>query len=177
MADLDDDKKPLRNLSEAFKELAANVDSQTADVELAPFSRACSLILPLIRSLGIAFKFAELDYVGKVNDLAEASKSVGTLQGMVDRDIEENTVRRAGSHTKSLLRVKRTLEVTRVFFEQILATDGNSLRDSAFKAYGQVFAPHHGRAVRKAVAAGTYALPSKEQMLKKLNEDGEDVCP
>ncbi|KAB1200978.1 hypothetical protein CJ030_MR0G005436 [Morella rubra] len=48
---------------------------------------------------------------------------------------------------------------------------GNSLRDPANKAYTQVFAPHHGTAVRKAVAAGLYALPTREQMLMKLNED------
>lgn len=52
---------------------------------------------------------------------------------------------------------------------------GNSLRDAASAAYAQVFAPHHGWAIRKAVAAGMYALPSKSQLLKKLNEDGE--CP
>lgn len=50
---------------------------------------------------------------------------------------------------------------------------GNSLRDPASKAYAQVFAPHHGWAIRKAVAAGMYALPTKAQLLNKLNEDGE----
>ncbi|KAB1222642.1 hypothetical protein CJ030_MR2G010239 [Morella rubra] len=72
--------KPLRNISEAFKELAATVDSQTAeafkelaatvdsrtaDVEVTPFSRACSLLSPLIGSLGIAFKFTEMDYTNR----------------------------------------------------------------------------------------------------------------
>jgi len=54
-----------------------------------------------------------------------------------------------------------------------LSCRGNSLRDAASVAYAQVFAPHHGWAIRKAVAAGMYALPSKSQLLKKLNEDGE----
>jgi len=49
----------------------------------------------------------------------------------------------------------------------------NSLKDPASKAYDQVFAPHHGWAIRKAVAAGMYVLPTKEQLLKKLNEDGK----
>ncbi|KAK7852632.1 accelerated cell death 11 [Quercus suber] len=48
---------------------------------------------------------------------------------------------------------------------------GNSLKDPATKAYAQVFAPHHGWAIRKAVAAGMYALPTKAQLLQKLNED------
>lgn len=50
---------------------------------------------------------------------------------------------------------------------------GNSLKDPASKAYAQVFAPYHGWAIRKAVAAGMYALPTKAQLMNKLNEDGK----
>ncbi|KAH9747811.1 Accelerated cell death 11 [Citrus sinensis] len=170
MAGTDNDK-PLTKISESFKELAATVNSQAADVELAAFSRACSYVSPLFGCLGIAFKFAEMDYVAKVDDLAEASKSILTLQSVIDRDIEGNCVRKAGSHTRNLLRVKRGLDMVRVLFEQILAAEGNSLKDPASKAYTQVFAPHHGWAIRKAVAAGMYALPTRAQLLRKLNED------
>ncbi|ESR62171.1 hypothetical protein CICLE_v10016636mg [Citrus x clementina] len=168
-----DNGKPLAKISELFKELAATVNSEAADVELAAFSRACSHVSPLFGCLGIAFKFAEMDYVAKVDDLAEASKSILTLQSVIDRDIEGNCVRKAGSHTRNLLRVKRGLDMVRVLFEQILAAEGNSLKDPASKAYAQVFAPHHGWAIRKAVAAGMYALPTRAQLLRKLNEDGE----
>lgn len=168
MADVE---KPLRKIADAFKELAATVNSETVDVEVAPLSRACSLVSPLFGCLGIAFKFAEMDYVAKVNDLVEASKSLTTLQVMLDRDVEGNCVKKGGSHSRNLLRVKRGLDMVRVLFEEILATEGNSLRDPASKAYAQVFAPHHGWAIRKAVAAGMYALPTKAQLLKKLNED------
>lgn len=59
--------KALHQIADAFKALANTVsDSQTSEVEVAPFSRACSLISPLFGSLGIAFKFAEMDYVAKV---------------------------------------------------------------------------------------------------------------
>ncbi|KAL4361115.1 hypothetical protein GQ457_04G031860 [Hibiscus cannabinus] len=170
MANVDSDKT-LRKIADAFKELAATVNSQTVDMEVAPFSRACSFVSPLFGCLGIAFKFAEMDYVAKVDDLAEASKSIVTLNAILDRDIEGNCVRKAGSHTRNLLRVKRGLDMVRVLFEQILATEGDSLRDPASKAYAQVFAPHHGWAIRKAVAAGMYALPTRAQLMKKLNED------
>ena len=65
MADLEDEKT-LRKIADAFKGLAATVNSQTADMEVAPFSRACSFVSPLFGCLGIAFKFAEMDYVAKV---------------------------------------------------------------------------------------------------------------
>ncbi|MBA0688177.1 hypothetical protein Goari_005980, partial [Gossypium aridum] len=117
-----ENEKILRKMADAFKELAATVISQTADMEVAPFSRACSFVSPLFGCLGIAFKFAEMDYVAKVGDLAEASKSIATLKVILDRDIEGNCVRKAGSHTRNLLRVKRGLDMVRVLFEQILAT-------------------------------------------------------
>lgn len=60
-----------------------------------------------------------------------------------------------------------------LFDRFLLCHSGNSLRDPASVAYAKVFAPHHGWAIRKAVAAGMYTLPSKAQLLRKLNEDGE----
>jgi len=164
--------KPLRRIGSSFEELAAVAkQQQPAAMVAGDFSRACSHVSVLFGCLGIAFKFAEMDYVAKVDDLLEASKSISTLPSMVELDIQKGTVRVAGSHTRNLLRVKRGIDMVKVLFEQILVTEGNSLRDAASKAYAQVFAPHHGWAIRKAVGAGMYALPSKSQLLKKLNED------
>ncbi|KAF3450314.1 hypothetical protein FNV43_RR06394 [Rhamnella rubrinervis] len=165
------DEKPLRQISDAFKDLASTVNSQTEDLDVASFSSACSLVSPLFGCLGVAFKFAEMDYVAKVRDLSQASKSITTLKVMLDRDVEANSVRNPGSHTRNLLRVKRGIDMVRLLFEQIIVTEGNSLKGPASKAYERVFAPHHGWVIRKAVAAGMYALPTKEQLLKKLNED------
>ncbi|KAJ6870592.1 accelerated cell death 11-like [Populus alba x Populus x berolinensis] len=170
MSDLDT-AKPLRKIAEAFKELEATINSQSQEVEVAPFSHACSLVSPLFGCLGIAFKFAEVDYVAKVLDLAEASKSISTLQSLLEKDIQGNSVRKSGSHSRNLLRVKRGLVMVKVLFELILVTEGNFLKGPASKAYEQVFAPHHGWALRKAVAAGMYALPTKAQLFKNLNED------
>ncbi|WCJ24276.1 Glycolipid transfer protein (GLTP) family protein [Euphorbia peplus] len=163
--------KPLRKISEAFKDLAIAVNSQNPNLEVAPFSHACSLVSPLFGCLGIAFKFAEMDYVAKVRDLSNASSSIGNLQGLLDKDVKDNCVRKAGSHSRNLLRVKRGLDMVKVLFEQIIITEGESLKDPASKAYAQVFAPHHGWAIRKAVGAGMYALPTKTQLLNKLNEN------
>ncbi|KAK6130496.1 hypothetical protein DH2020_035754 [Rehmannia glutinosa] len=170
-----EEEKTLKKMAEAFKELANTInqcpDGEEARLELGPFSRACSLVSPLFRCLGIAFKFAELDYVAKVNDLVEASTSISVLPVMVDGDIEADCVRRGGSHTRNLLRVKRGIDMVKVLFEHIISSEGNSLKDPASNAYAQVFAPYHGWAIRKAVAAGMYALPTKAQLLNKLNED------
>lgn len=52
---------PLSAIAEAFEELSSN-----HDLMLKPFCHACSLLSVLFGSLGIAFKFAELEYVSKV---------------------------------------------------------------------------------------------------------------
>ncbi|KAL3626115.1 Accelerated cell death 11 [Castilleja foliolosa] len=169
------EEKTLKKMAEAFKELANSIeqcpDGEEARLELGSFSRACNLVSPLFGCLGIAFKFAEIDYVAKVHDLEEASKSISVLPVMMDGDIEADCVRRAGSHTRNLLRVKRGIDMVKILFEHIISLEGNSLKDPASKAYAQVFAPYHGWAIRKAVGAGMYALPTKAQLLNKLNED------
>ncbi|XXG74684.1 hypothetical protein AAC387_Pa07g3343 [Persea americana] len=172
-----DGEKPLRKIAASFKDLAAAVNSQNPEVqvEVAPFSAACSHVSVLFGCLGIAFKFAEMDYVAKVDDLTKAANSIGTLKSLLDHDIERGSVRKAGSHSRNLLRVKRGLDMVRVLFEQILASEESSLKSPASVAYAQVFAPHHGWAIRKAVAAGMYALPTRARLLNKLNENGESA--
>ncbi|KAH6809167.1 Glycolipid transfer protein family protein [Perilla frutescens var. frutescens] len=169
------EEKPLKQMADAFKELTNSIsqfpEGEEARLDLGPFSHACSLVSPLFRCLGIAFRFAELDYVAKVNDLTEASKSISMVPVMMDDDIKSDCVRKAGSHTRNLLRVKRGIDMVKVLFEHIISSQGNSLKDPASKAYAQVFAPYHGWAIRKAVGAGMYALPTKAQLLNKLNED------
>lgn len=55
---------PLSAIAEAFEELSSNGGYH--DLMLKPFCDACSLVSVLFGSLGIAFKFAELEYVSKV---------------------------------------------------------------------------------------------------------------
>nr|ADE77180.1 unknown [Picea sitchensis] len=162
--------RPLRQIAEAFEELALALKSGSGDIQLAPFCRACSRVSVLFGYLGIAFKFAEKDFVDKIQSLTEASSSSATLQALVDSDIKSGSVR-GGSYSNNLLLVKRGLDMVKVLFERLLVTRGSSLRDPASVAYAQVLAPHHGWAIRKVVAAGMYTLPTKSQLLKKLNED------
>lgn len=59
----------------------------------------------------------------QVKDLSEASKSISTLHSLLDLDVDKNCVRQAGSHSRNLLRVKRGLDMVKVLFEQILASE------------------------------------------------------
>lgn len=162
---------PLAAIAEAFEVLANWVDDcSSSDLRLRPFSDACSLVSVLFNCLGIAFKFAELEYVSKVHDLVEASKTYDTLQNILDLDVKNGTVRTPGSHSRNLRRVRQGLDLIRALFEQFISISDCSLREAASTAYTQVCAPYHTWAVRTAVYAGMYALPTKEQLLFKLNE-------
>lgn len=166
---------PLSAIAEAFEELAESVKQSSQHLRLDTFCDACSLITVLLGCLGIAFKFAELDYVSKVRDLLEASKTYETLQHILDADVANYTVRESGSHSRNLRRVRQGLDLIRAIFEQFLLSEDDSLREAASTAYTQVFAPYHTWAVRTAVAAGMYALPTREQLLAKLSETNESA--
>lgn len=50
-----------------------------------------------------------------------------------------------------------------------------TLYDAATTAYGQVCAQFHSWAIRKAVGAGMYTLPTREQLIVQLNETGKQT--
>jgi hypothetical protein len=63
-------EKPLRRIAASFEELAAVAKQQPAGaMDAVAFSRACSNVSVLFACLGIAFKFAEMDYVAKARPL------------------------------------------------------------------------------------------------------------
>ncbi|KAF8389780.1 hypothetical protein HHK36_024299 [Tetracentron sinense] len=116
------------------------------------------------------------DYTGPlpslvlVRNLVQASKTYNTLKNILDYDVENDTVRKPGSLSRNLRRVRQGLELIKTLFEQFLSSDECSLREAASTAYAQACAPYHTWAIRTAVFAAMYALPTREQLLLKLNE-------
>ncbi|XP_050374449.1 ACD11 homolog protein isoform X2 [Argentina anserina] len=168
---------PLSSIVEAFEKLAKILDSQEqdGDLQLDTFCQACSLVSILFSCLGLAFKFAEMEYVSKVNDLSQAAVNYDTLENILDFDVANDTVKSPGSRSRNLRRVRQGLDLIRAIFENFLATDEDSLKEAASSAYAQVCAPYHTWAVRTAVAAGMYALPSRDQLLTNLKETHESA--
>lgn len=56
----------LKEISDAFNELANIVNMPNSDVPVKQFSDACSRFFLVFGVLETAFKFAEIDYVSKV---------------------------------------------------------------------------------------------------------------
>ncbi|XP_024993394.1 ACD11 homolog protein-like [Cynara cardunculus var. scolymus] len=166
----------LSSIADAFEEITDLIikhddGGDSVDLKLKPFCDACSLVSVLFGCLGIAFKFAEMEYTSKVRDLTEASERFVTLRNVVDYDLGNNTVKSPGSLTRNLRRVRQGLDLIRQLFQNFLITkEYYSLKEAASSAYQQVCAPYHTWAVRTAVSAGMCALPSRDQLLLNLNE-------
>ncbi|KAM7271237.1 hypothetical protein ACFE04_030451 [Oxalis oulophora] len=165
---------PLTAIVEAFEDLAQFMDARE-DLQLDTFCGACSLVSVLFSCLGLAFKFAEMEYVSKIRDLTDASKAYTTLHDILDLDVANDTVKTPGSHSRNLRRVRQGLDLIRALFQNFLATNEYSLKEAATTAYAQVCAPYHSWAIRTAAYAGMYSLPTREQLLLRLNETDQSA--
>ncbi|XP_047959551.1 ACD11 homolog protein-like [Salvia hispanica] len=166
------DLTPLAAVVDAFEQISAVLKAKGLhhDLDLKTFCDACSLVSVLFGCLGIAFKFAEMEYVSKVNDLAEASLRYRTLNSVLDYDTQHNSVRTQGSLSRNLRRVRQGLDLIRALFQNFLSSNDYCLKDAASAAYAKTCAPYHSWAVKTAAYAGMYALPTRDQLLVKLNE-------
>ncbi|KAG4134048.1 hypothetical protein ERO13_D08G133133v2, partial [Gossypium hirsutum] len=122
---------------QAFEELS-QCGTKDEGFLLDKFCDAYSLVFILFNSLGLAFKFAEMEYVTKVGNLVEASKRFATLENIVDVDIGNGTVKKQKSPSRDLRRVRQGLDLVRALFEQFLSSKDYSLRNAASTAYAQV---------------------------------------
>lgn len=172
-------RTPLSAMAEAFEELLeiskANQKGSKEEMRLDTFCDACSFVSVLFGCLGLAFKFAELEYVSKVRDLKEASRTYDTIEDILELDVANDTVKTPGSLSRNLRRVRQGLDLIRALFEQFLSTEEYSLKEAASTAYAQVCAPYHSWTIRTAVAAGMYALPTRDQLLLRLNETDQSA--
>ncbi|GMJ05691.1 phospholipase-like protein [Hibiscus trionum] len=160
---------PLSTIVVAFDDLSQSLEEKQG-FGLDKFCDASSLLSLLFNCLGLAFKFAEMEYAAKVGHLAEASGRFSSIENMLDVDVANGTVRKQGSHSRDLRRVRQGLDLIRALFEEFLSSKDYSLRNAASTAYARVCAPYHTWAVRTAVSAGMHTLPTREQLLQKLNE-------
>ncbi|KAL3751379.1 hypothetical protein ACJRO7_012236 [Eucalyptus globulus] len=101
---------PLSGIADAFEKLAGSLSGDRgrsgdgAALQLDALCDACAPVSVLFGCLGIAFKFAEMEFVSKVSNLVEASKKYCTLEKIIDVDVANRTVKKQGSHTRNLRR-------------------------------------------------------------------------
>ena len=72
---------PLTAVAEAFEELARGMDADGGELRLAPFGDTCALVSVLFSSLGMAFRFAEIEYVTKVSARRRPRSAIDPFRG------------------------------------------------------------------------------------------------
>ena len=88
----------------------------------------------------------------------------------VEKKITDNKKKASGSRT--LLRLHRALEFIAALLLKIKETDNSKkFSNEAQKAYEATLAKHHPWLVKKGVGIAMMTLPSRSDLLKKLNLD------
>ncbi|CBI17899.3 unnamed protein product, partial [Vitis vinifera] len=89
--------------------------------------QGCRVGSTFVGYLGLPFKFAQLEFLSKVNDLNKGARADDTLETLIDREIEQNLAKKHYSSSRSLIRVKRSTIMLSVMFEQMVTRGGNSI--------------------------------------------------
>ncbi|KAI3833872.1 hypothetical protein MKW92_023767, partial [Papaver armeniacum] len=145
----------MGKMSLAFKDLKATMNQ---DLEVRPFAKACSFVTSITNHLNPFFGFALIDLTEKIADIDGASRSFRTLKPMVQADIEKNNVYTVGSHSRNLLRVKRVIEMVKLYGDNSFVNQG----------LVTVFGQNHGEAVKAQFSRYLDFVPTKAEFLDKL---------
>ncbi|KAB2607416.1 hypothetical protein D8674_007133 [Pyrus ussuriensis x Pyrus communis] len=129
-------------------------------MEIDKFTQSCHLVSPLIRHLGVAMKFADIEYSAKVSGVVRAGKSVNTLEDLLDRDIQKNTIKHFSSSSRMLIKIIFVCNYNFICSCATMSTHiENTLMDPVNTAY-------------KQTAAGALQnLPTKSLFFKRLKVD------
>ncbi|XP_059276330.1 accelerated cell death 11-like [Lycium ferocissimum] len=143
---------PMRNMVEVLEQLEKTVRSENHKVDLQLISHACNLGAQFASSFFEGFfEYGAVEIEDKAKNLKEAATKYITVEAMLDYEISNGLARNNNSHTRFLLRVKRSADLLRVFFQGILAREGDSLVPPLRKAYDEVFGAYHGVNTKSAV--------------------------
>ncbi|KAL6331938.1 hypothetical protein AAG906_020288 [Vitis piasezkii] len=115
--------------------------------------------VPLHRSIARAI-VGKPPYL-KVNDLNKGARADDTLETLIDREIEQNLAKKHYSSSRSLIRVKRSIIMLSVMFEQMVT---RGPQQCASKSYEKSFVAYHGWAT-ESLRLCFAALPTRAKLM------------
>lgn len=145
------------------------------------FLLACNSILPIFDVLGpTAFAPVKLDIGGNIKKLMTKyendPKSSSTLQSMISQEIRSNTCAVKNSATDALLWLKRALQFTNAFLQEIDKGE-RELVVVASNAYSKTLRRYHGWMVRGVFAMAVKAVPYWKDFVKALGTTDSGIAP
>ncbi|KAL3361307.1 hypothetical protein AABB24_014288, partial [Solanum stoloniferum] len=162
---------PMRGIVEVMEEVERAIQSENPTVNLQLLARACHFGAQFVTSFGIAFKLAAIEVENKANDMKKAYEDYNTVEVMLDREIANGLARENSSHSRFHLRMKRAGDLLRVFFQEILAREGDSLVPPLKKAYDEVFGAYHGETNKKVADFAMRDMIDKSDLFKLIDDD------
>lgn len=143
-------------------------------VKTADFVAACNNLLPIFDGLGSIFAaFPKADLQAKANSLHEIQGQLETLFEVVDADKQAGTITQKGSRGRNLQRLVIIQDFVRHIFVNLLADPAKLFRVAVSEAYDVTLGKIHTWAVRTAIKAGLYTLPSTDNFLRSIGETAE----
>lgn len=158
----------LREFTESLRSLQKQDPILTAD-----FCDTCFKLEPFFDKLGSLFHFAKNELVHKRQTVVAVQNQHQTLVAVFKAEREAGTHMNKHSPARNLHRLAVTLEFILHIFDYLCHDAELPLRQAVTQAYDITLGTLHYWAVRTAVKAGLYSLPSRESFFKQIGETEE----
>ncbi|KAI0209092.1 Glycolipid transfer protein [Lamellibrachia satsuma] len=147
------------------------------ELEMMPFLKATKAILPFFDMLGTPFKTVKVDMEGNITKLSKIYEKnpdkYATIYGMLQDEIATKTTRHKESAAIALLWLKRALEFTVVFLQQIVddhkaGKHTDSMHAFCVHAYDTTLRSYHTWILQKVFPVISHMLPWKSAFLTTI---------
>jgi len=170
------DKFDLSKVQQNFEEAIADDD----DVVVEFYLKAYQELYKFFTAMGTVFGFVSSDIKAKVEILEELrckdTEKYSTVKTMIIHEHNNELIDKRDfvSGSRTLLRLHRGLDFLRDFLRRLADLQENEKCCSACQvSYGETLAAYHPWIIRKGATMAMHALPTKQNLLKKVCVDVE----
>ncbi|XP_076270212.1 ceramide-1-phosphate transfer protein [Rhynchophorus ferrugineus] len=154
------------------------------DVDLELYLESFEELSKFFTLMGTVFGFVSNDLQQKIEHLNSLLKDndtthkYKTVKTMIEHEKENGLLNRNGyvSGSRTLLRIHRGLDFIRIFLKKVgELQDEETTSVACREAYDSTLAKHHSFIIKNCAKVAMYTLPTREQLLKKVCGDAEDI--
>ncbi|XP_018333699.1 ceramide-1-phosphate transfer protein [Agrilus planipennis] len=153
------------------------------DTELKAYIEGYEELYKFFTLMGTIFTFVSKDLVSKMeimNELmSESPEQFRTVKRMIEHEKNNELLTKKGytSGSRTLLRLHRGLNFIKEFLQGVSGIDDKEGTATVCrKAYEETLAEHHTFLIRNGAKMAMGAMPTREQLLKKIiSDDPKDI--
>ncbi|KAJ3653353.1 hypothetical protein Zmor_012609 [Zophobas morio] len=180
MAVENSDKFDLNAVEKSFNLAILEED----DVHLEHYLKSYEELNKFFNLMGTVFGFVSKDLKSKMDTLSEflanekTSDNFQSVKKMMEYERDNQLLHKKGytSGSRTLLRLHRGLDFIRLFLKKVGdLKDEDNTGTVCREAYDSTLAKFHPFVIRKGAQIAMYTLPTREQLLRKVCGNEEDV--